>query len=77
MKAAHNLYIERFERVASRLNEIHACVNAVIHNVHPIDFVLSIKIGVKALLNVLNNGTPGRIIVDKIAKSRRVNNGQT
>jgi hypothetical protein len=54
----HDLNIERLERVACGLDEIDDSVDTVVDNVHAVDLVLSIEVGVKSLLNVLNNGVP-------------------
>jgi hypothetical protein len=63
--------------MASWLNEVHAGVNSVVNNVHTVDLVLSVQVGIKALLNVVHNWSPGLIIVDKISKARGINNSQT
>lgn len=58
MKTAHNLNVKRLERVAGGLDEIDASMDTVIHNVHAVDLVLCIEIGVKTLLNVLYDWAP-------------------
>ena len=73
MQPAHNLYIKRLERVACRLDEVDASVYTVVNNVHPVELVLSIKIGVEALLDVLNNRSPRVIVVNEVAKAGCVN----
>lgn len=42
----------------SRLDEVDACMNAVVHNVHPVDLVLSFQVGIESLLDVLDNWSP-------------------
>lgn len=76
MKAAHDLDVKGFEGVASRLDEEDAGVNSVVNNVHAVDLVLSIKIGVVALLNVVGDRAPRLVIVDKVTKSGGVNDSQ-
>ena len=76
MKAAHNLNVKRLERVAGRLNEVDARMDAVVHNVHAVDLVLRVEVGIEALLDVLDDWAPGCIVVDKVAKTRRVNDGK-
>ena len=73
---AHNLHIKRLQGMSGRLDEIHASMDAIIHNVHSIDLVFSIQVCVKSLLNVLDYGIPGFIIVNEVAKARCVNNSQ-
>jgi stage III sporulation protein SpoIIIAA len=77
MKSAHDLDVERLQCVASGLNKIHTGVNSVVHDIHSVDLVLGIKVGIKALLNVIHNWSPRLIIVDEITKSRGINNSQT
>ena len=73
----HDLNIERLEGVASGLDEVANSVDTVVDNVHAIDLVLGIKVGVESLLNVLNNGVPRFVVVDEITETGCVNNGQT
>ena len=77
MEAAHDLNVKRLQGVASRLDEEDAGMDAVIDNVHTIDFVLGIQVGIKALLNVVNDRPPRLIVVDKVTKSWGVDNGQS
>lgn len=77
VKSTHDLDIKRLERVAGRLNEVHAGVHAVVDDVHAVDLVLGIKVGIKALLDVLDNWAPGIVVVHKVTKTRSVHNGQT
>lgn len=44
--------------MASGLDEIDAGVNAIVNNVNAVDLVLSIKVRIEALLDVLDNRTP-------------------
>jgi hypothetical protein len=77
VKAAHDLDIKRLERVTSRLNEVDTGVDTVVDNVHAVDLVLGIQVGIEALLNVLNDWAPGVIVVDKVSEARGVNDSQT
>lgn len=76
VKPAHNFDVKRLERVAGWLDEVDACVDAVVNNVHAVDLVLCVEISIEALLDVLNNWTPRCIIVDKVTKARSVNDGK-
>lgn len=62
--------------MASRLDEVDAGVNTVVNNVHAVDLVLGVQIGIETLLDVLNNRSPGVIIVDKVAKTWGVDHSQ-
>jgi hypothetical protein len=77
VQSLHDLNVERLQRVASGLNEEDAGVDTVVNDVHPVDLVLSIEIGVKALLNVVGDGTPRLIVVDKVTKARGIHNSQS
>lgn len=77
MEALHDLNVERLQRVASWLDEEDTCVDTVVHNVHPVDLVLGIKVSIEALLDVIRNRPPGLVIVDKVTEARGINNGQT
>lgn len=76
VQAPHDLNVQRLQRVASGLNEEDASVDTVVNNVHAIDLVLSVEVCIIATLYVVNNGTPGLIVVDKVPESRGVNHGQ-
>jgi hypothetical protein len=76
VQAAHDLNIERLERVTSWLNEVDTSVDAVVHNVHAVDLVLGIQVCIEALLDVLDNWAPGVVIVDKVSETRSVDDSQ-
>lgn len=76
VKSAHDLDVKGLEGVASRLDEEDTSVNSVVNDVHAVDLVLGIEVGVEALLNVVGNGAPRLVVVDKVAEARSVNNGQ-
>lgn len=69
MQLLHHLNVDGLQGVASGLNEVDNGVDAVVDNVHAVNLVLGIQVGVKALLNVLDNGVPGLIVVDEVAKA--------
>ena len=59
-----------------RLDEEDNSMDAVIHNVHAVNLVLSVEVRIEALLNVLNNWLPRLVIVNEVAETRRVHHGQ-
>lgn len=59
--------------MASGLDEENASMDAVIDNVHSVNLVLSIQVGVVTLFDVVYNGSPRLVIVDKVSETRRVN----
>lgn len=73
----HDLNVKGLQRVASGLDEVDNSMDAVVHNVHTVDLVLSVEVSVKSLLNVLNNGVPRFIVVDEVTEARRVDNSQS
>jgi hypothetical protein len=77
MKSAHNLDVQRLQSMTSRLNEVNAGMDAVVNDVHAVDLVLSIQVGIESLLNVVHDWSPRLVIVDKVSKSGCINNGQT
>ena len=76
VKATHNLNVERLQRVASRLNEEDAGMNAVVHDVHAVDLILRVEVSIVTLLNVVDNGPPRLIVVHEIAEAGSVDDGQ-
>lgn len=76
MQAAHDFNVERFQGVACGLNEVDAGMDSVIHNVHSVHLVLGLEIGIESLFNVLHNGSPRVIVVDKISKAGGINHSQ-
>lgn len=76
VQPAHDFDVKRLQRVAGGLDEVDAGMNAVVHNVHAVDLVLSVKVSIEALLDVLDNRPPRIIVVDKVTKPRSVNNRQ-
>ena len=76
VKAAHDLNVEGLERVAGGLDEEDAGMDAVVDDVHAVNLVLSVEVGIETLLNVLNNGPPRLVVVDKVTEAGGVDNGQ-
>lgn len=65
----HNLNVNGLQRVPGGLDEVDDSVNTVVDNVHTVDLVLGIQVGVKTLLDVLDNRVPGLIVVDEVTKA--------
>lgn len=76
MKASHDLNVEGLQRVAGGLDEENASVDAVVNNVHAVDLVLGIEVCVISSLNIVDNGAPRLVIVDKVTKSGSVDDSQ-
>lgn len=76
METAHDFNVQGLERVAGRLNKVNAGVNPVVDNIHPVDFIFSLQVGIKPLFNVFHNGSPRIVVVDKIAKPGGIHNRQ-
>lgn len=76
MQSAHHLDVERLERVAGGLDEVYTCVDAVVDNVHAVDLVFGIEVGVEPLLDVLHDWSPRVIVVHEITKARSINDSQ-
>lgn len=76
MKALHDLDIQGLQGVAGWLNEEDAGMDAVVHNVDTVDLIFSIEVGIKALLDVVDNWTPRFVVVHKITKARGIDNSQ-
>lgn len=51
-------------------------MDAVVHDVHPVDLVLGIQVSIEALLDVIRNWPPGLVVVDKVTEARGINNSQ-
>lgn len=77
VQSAHDFDIKGFEGMARRLDEVDACMHAVIHNVHAVDLVLGIKIRVEALFNVLDYRSPRIVVIDKITETWSVYDRKT
>lgn len=76
VQALHDLDVQGLQRVAGGLDEEHAGMDPVVHDVHAVHFVLGIKVSIETLLNIINNGPPRLVVVNKVTKARGVNDGQ-
>ena len=76
VEALHDFNVQRLEGVAGGLDEEHAGVDAVVNNVHAIDLVLGIQVGIKALLDVVHDGAPRLVVVDEVTETGRVDHGE-
>ena len=63
--------------MTSRLNEVHTGVDAVVDDVHAVDLVLSVEVGIEALLDVLDNGAPGLVVIDEVTEAGCVDDVQS
>lgn len=77
VESAHDFDVKRLERMSSRLDKVYTRVHTIVDNVHAVDLVFCVKIRIKPLLNVLDDWSPGIIVVNKVTKTRRVYNGQS
>lgn len=77
MESTHDFDIQRLERMTRGLDKVHAGMDSIIDNVHAIDLVFGIEVGIKTLLNVLDDGAPGIVIVDKVSESGCINDRQS
>lgn len=76
MQSAHDLDVERLKRVPGGLNEVDAGMDAVVDDVHAVNLVLGVEVGVKSLLNVLHDRSPRVVVIDEVTKAGRVHHGQ-
>ena len=51
-------------------------MNAIVHNIHTVDLILSVEVSIESLFDIVNNWSPGLIIVDKVTKTWSVDNGE-
>lgn len=51
-------------------------MDTIVNNVHTVDLILCIQVGIKTLLDVVNNWSPRLIIVDKITEAWGIYNSQ-
>ena len=62
--------------MARWLNKVNTSVYTIIHDVHPIDLVLGVQIGVKTLFNVFNNRAPRVVVINKVPEARSIHHRQ-
>ncbi|KAH3671682.1 hypothetical protein OGAPHI_000387 [Ogataea philodendri] len=72
----HESDVQRLQRVSGRLNKVQACVDSVVDNGGPVDLGLSLQVLVESGVDLVDNRFPGISIVDTLAESWTVNNGQ-
>ena len=60
-----------------RLDEIHAGMHTIVHNIHAVDLVFGVKIGIKSLLDVVYDRLPGFLIVHEITETRGIDHGKS
>jgi hypothetical protein len=77
MKSAHNFDVQWLQSMASWLNEVYTGVDSIVYDIHAVDLVLSVQVGIKSLLNVIHDWSPRLVIVDEVTKAGGINNGQT
>lgn len=58
MQSAHDLDVKWLKRVPGGLDKVDAGMDAVVDDVHAVNLVLGVEVGVKSLLNVLHNRSP-------------------
>ena len=76
MKTTHDLNIEGLQRMARWLNKVNTSVYTIVHDVHPIDLVLGVQVGVKTLFNVFNNRAPRVVVINKVSEARSIHHRQ-
>ena len=76
MESAHDLNIQRLQRVTGRLHEVDAGMHSVVHDVHPVHLVLCIQVCIEALLDILNDRSPRIIVIHEITKARGIHDSQ-
>jgi len=76
MQSTHDFDVEGLQSMACRLDEVNAGVNPVVDNIHAVDLVLCVQIGVITELDILHNGAPGVVVVDEVAKAGCVHHSQ-
>ena len=77
MQSAHNLDVKGLQGVTGGLDEVDTGVHSVVHDVHPVNLVLGIEVGIETLLDIVHDWSPRFVIVDEITKTRGINNSQT
>jgi hypothetical protein len=76
VETAHDLNVQRLQRMAGGLNEVDTGVDAVVDNVAAVDLVLGLEVGVVALLDVLDNWAPRIIVVDEVTESGGIDHAE-
>ena len=55
--------------MACRLDEVQAGVNTIVHHLLPVDAVLLLEISIETGFDVLDDGLPALVVVDKVTES--------
>ena len=76
MEPAHDLDVKWLQGVASWLKEVDTSVHTIINNVHAVNLVLGIEVRIESLLDVVNNWSPGLVVVDEVSETWGVNDGK-
>ena len=66
----HELYVERLEAVAGRIDEIETAVNAIVHNVAPIQTRLVLEVLLKLVVYVLNDWLETVCVINGVSEPR-------
>jgi hypothetical protein len=77
VQTLHHLDVKGLERMAGGLDEEDASVDTVVNNVHPVDLVFGIQVGIEALFNVVHNRPPRFVVVHEVTKAGSVNYRQS
>lgn len=77
MEPTHDFDVERLEGVAGGLDEVDTGVDSVVNNVHAVDLVFGVEVGIVSLLDVFDNWAPRVIVVYKVAETGGVDDGKT
>lgn len=62
--------------MTGRVNEVNTSMDTVVDDVTTIDLVFGLEVSVEARFDVIDNRTPRLVIVDKVTKTRRVDDRQ-
>lgn len=76
VQALHKLDVQRLEAVSSGGDEVQARVDAVVDHLFAVDALLLFEERVVAGFDGLEDGLPGVLVVDVVAESGSVDDGQ-
>lgn len=62
--------------MARWLDEVQTCVDTVVNHLLPVHPVFLLEVRIKAGLDVLHDRLPALVVVDEVAKTRGVDDGQ-
>ena len=72
----HDLHIQRFETMPRWSNEIEAGMDSSVSNLEPLHPGLSLKVGIKLVLDIVNYWSPTLGVVNSFTKPRGVDHCQ-